>query len=422
MFLTDVTNLIRESRAKVSVQCDVGEVDDCAGVDQLQYNDAMRIVEQHDGKYVCLKCSDNRLNVKSSHFDCCMMTNIDTIAKAYLLGWFGSNGSIEKKTWSIKIAVGKYDVQCLNALRDIVNAKLVIAPQSGSELMAFTIRSKQMVEDTCKHFQIESEDDSDRIYEKCMKYPNLTTEEMQWAFIRGYFDGKGGMTTTDSTCLEVTLPSASKSMLIAIGAFCNIPHIQDDNHIVFHGTNAIDFMGKMYVNSGRYRLPSNYETYEDWMTWGCHVACDGSGKRLPECLFYKADKDAVLPCKSKASDIGYDLTVIKEAKRWLNNITLYDTGLKTQVAHGLYAEVVPRSSLSKSGYMLANSIGIIDPSYRGNIFVALVKVDPSAPDIELPFRCCQIVFRVQHQVDIVEVADDFEATSRGNGGFGSTGK
>lgn len=65
----------------------------------------------------------------------------------------------------------------------------------------------------------------------------------------------------------------------------------------------------------------------------------------------------------------------------MNNTILYDTGIKINVKYGYYAEVVPRSSLSKSGYMLANSIGIIDNSYRNNIFVALTKINPDAPDI-----------------------------------------
>lgn len=71
---------------------------------------------------------------------------------------------------------------------------------------------------------------------------------------------------------------------------------------------------------------------------------------------------------------------------------------------------------------MANSVGIIDPSYNGNLLVALVKVDPEAPEVTFPFRCCQLIFRQQVHVNVNEVDTMFDATERGAGGFGSTGK
>ena len=54
---------------------------------------------------------------------------------------------------------------------------------------------------------------------------------------------------------------------------------------------------------------------------------------------------------------------------------MYDTGIQVKPQYGYYFEIVPRSSLSKSGYILANSIGIIDPSYSGNLYIVLIKID-----------------------------------------------
>lgn len=48
---------------------------------------------------------------------------------------------------------------------------------------------------------------------------------------------------------------------------------------------------------------------------------------------------------------------------------------------GYYLQVFPRSSLSKSGYALANSVGIIDENYTGNIFIALTKTEPFAREL-----------------------------------------
>ncbi len=238
----------------------------------------------------------------------------------------------------------------------------------------------------------------------------------KWDFIRGYFDNKGTLHDIQSKDEpECNLEIESTKLYEYLVNNIDIPWWITDNNLnmTFTGTNCIDFLGKLYENSV-FRDENNYEKYVDWLLW--------SGYDLPECQVYKTDVNAVIPSKSKESDAGYDLTVIKVAKQFLQNITLYDTGIKIKVSHGLYAEVVPRSSLSKSGYMLANSIGIIDRAYTGNILIALIKVDPTAPDIELPFKCCQLIFRKQVHVNINEVNKPFDETSRGTGGFGSTGK
>ncbi len=178
--------------------------------------------------------------------------------------------------------------------------------------------------------------------------------------------------------------------------------------VEFQGCNAIDFLGAV--------CPDHYR-YNRWLLYRPDVFM----RNIPDCLVTLADPRAVLPSKARASDAGYDLTIISEAKRFNKKTVLYDTGIKIKLPHAMYAEVVPRSSLSKSGYMLANSIGIIDNSYRGNIYIALCKVDEDAPDIELPFRCCQLIFRQQVFVDVVENKSLVLQTARGESGFGSTG-
>ena len=73
--------------------------------------------------------------------------------------------------------------------------------------------------------------------------------------------------------------------------------------------------------------------------------------------------------------------------------------------------------------MLANSVGIVDPGYRGNLFVALRKMDPAAPDLELPCKIAQlIVRRAETSVPPIHVVFDMDetATARGAGGFGSS--
>jgi len=132
--------------------------------------------------------------------------------------------------------------------------------------------------------------------------------------------------------------------------------------------------------------------------------------------------DAVVPSRAHADDVGYDLTLISLAKTFDNGVQLYDTGIRVEPPEGCYVEIVPRSSISKSAYMLANSVGVVDPGYRGNLFVALRKMDPAAPDLELPCKFAQLIVRRVETppIHVVFDADEAAVTARGAGGFGSS--
>ena len=136
-------------------------------------------------------------------------------------------------------------------------------------------------------------------------------------------------------------------------------------------------------------------------------------------LFSLKDHRAIVPSKAHHDDIGYDLTLIDVAKVVSDKITMYDTGIAVKPPIGYYTEVVPRSSFSKSGYVLANSIGVIDPQYRGTIKVVVLKVDDNAEPIYLPYKGFQLILRKAETCN-VKVVDELDETDRGDGGFGST--
>ena len=141
-------------------------------------------------------------------------------------------------------------------------------------------------------------------------------------------------------------------------------------------------------------------------------------------LFKKTEHNAVIPTKAHPSDTGYDVTLIRVSKDMSipgseQKIIMYDTGIAVCPPDGYYTEVVPRSSLTKTGYMLANSVGIIDSSYRGSIKV-VVSGDNSLDDLTLPFKGFQLILLKLEEAYVVEV-DDLDATVRGDGGFGSSG-
>ena len=134
--------------------------------------------------------------------------------------------------------------------------------------------------------------------------------------------------------------------------------------------------------------------------------------------FKKVHPDAVAPHKTHESDSGYDLVLVQHLQTEMG-VSWYDTGIAVQPPDGYYFEVYGRSSIARTGYMLANNVGIIDSSYRGTIRVALVKVNPNAPDLTLPCRLVQLVPRAFIHL-VPQQADSLDDTPRGDGGFGST--
>jgi dUTP pyrophosphatase len=132
--------------------------------------------------------------------------------------------------------------------------------------------------------------------------------------------------------------------------------------------------------------------------------------------------DARAPLKAHPDDSGYDLVIIDKIKEE-NGVSLYDTGVIVQPPAGHYFEIYGRSSIYKSGYMLANNVGIIDQGYRGTLKIALIKVNPHAVDLKLPACITQLIPRQFIHLEPVQVdREDLDDTIRGADGFGSTTK
>jgi deoxyuridine 5'-triphosphate nucleotidohydrolase len=243
-------------------------------------------------------------------------------------------------------------------------------------------------------------------------------DEFKWQFIRGFIETNSKLNSPEQheePCLTISFEN--ETLLREISEYSKIPsELFHKNTLIYHRVNMIDFLGKIFStfigNITEYPYKSNLHfAFRAWLNWSSIE---------PVCQMIKILPDAVLPYKSRYSDVGLDLVIIKKAKQYNSLTTLYDTGIALNIPHGYYAEIVPRSSLSKTGYMLANSVGIIDNSYRGNLYIPLIKIVPDAPEIELPFRCCQLIFKKQVFMNVQEV-HIIERTGRGEGGFGSTG-
>lgn len=134
--------------------------------------------------------------------------------------------------------------------------------------------------------------------------------------------------------------------------------------------------------------------------------------------FVKHREDAVAPSKVNNLDSGYDIVLLEKIKT-IGVVELYETGISVKPPVGFYFDMVPRSSIIKSGYILGNSVGVIDQTYTGTIKVPLIKIDPAAPDLVLPSKLVQLIPRPIQHFKVKEVSS-LEETERGDGGFGHT--
>lgn len=117
----------------------------------------------------------------------------------------------------------------------------------------------------------------------------------------------------------------------------------------------------------------------------------------------------------------------------VNSRTIVDLGFKIELPEGYGMRVLPRSNVSKHFYVLGNSVGVIDPDYRGNVMATFIPIPSwtytgnySGFSLE-PFpyeigdRCCQVEIYKKETFEF-EITDTLSNTERGEGGFGSTGK
>lgn len=131
-----------------------------------------------------------------------------------------------------------------------------------------------------------------------------------------------------------------------------------------------------------------------------------------------------LPRYSTSGAAGLDMVACLDAPLVLKpgDTHLVPTGIAIHIAdHGLAAVLLPRSGLGhKHGIVLGNLVGLIDSDYQGQVFVSMWNRGQSSFTIEPGDRIAQMVFVPVVQAEF-EVVEDFEASHRGEGGFGHTG-
>lgn len=147
------------------------------------------------------------------------------------------------------------------------------------------------------------------------------------------------------------------------------------------------------------------------------VMIDLHFKKLPHA------KDLPLPSYESASAAGMDLRAALDEPLELKSgqRMLIPTGLKMALPHGYEAQIRPRSGLAwRNGITMLNTPGTIDADYRGEVKVLAINHGDEPFIINHGDRIAQMVIAPVQQCNIRE-AETLPETSRGEGGFGSTG-
>lgn len=164
----------------------------------------------------------------------------------------------------------------------------------------------------------------------------------------------------------------------------------------------------------------------------------------------KIHPNAIIPTYSKPGDAGMDLVAVERYYDEYGNVH-YNTGISIEIPEGYVGLIFPRSSLSKKALSLANSVGVIDSGYRGEIMFkfkftglvynnfeeAVVENELNEDDHYIDFpdvnkelenyhynvgdRIGQLIIIPYPKIEFEEV-QDLSETERDSGGFGSTGK
>lgn len=133
----------------------------------------------------------------------------------------------------------------------------------------------------------------------------------------------------------------------------------------------------------------------------------------------------VYPDYKHIGDSGMDVISLEESLVNPGDRCLFKTGLYFNIPQGYEIQVRPRSGLAlKEGITVLNSPGTIDSNYKGELGVILLNTSIKPFQVNVGDRICQIVLQKVPQIvwETYPSKELLETSSRGEGGFGSTGK
>ena len=131
--------------------------------------------------------------------------------------------------------------------------------------------------------------------------------------------------------------------------------------------------------------------------------------------------DAIIPAYAHPGDTGLDLHACENVALDPGVACLVSTGVSIELPEATEAQVRPRSGLAlKHSVTVLNTPGTIDEGYRGEVGVVLINHGATTFHVTRGLRIAQLVVQKRWTVEVVEV-NGLTDTTRGTGGFGSTG-
>lgn len=138
--------------------------------------------------------------------------------------------------------------------------------------------------------------------------------------------------------------------------------------------------------------------------------------------FKKLHPEAKIPSYGTVGSAGFDFYCLEETIIKEGQTLIVKTGLSVEIPEGYFMSIVPRSSTGlKTPLRQANSYGVIDSDYRGEIGLLFTNYSNNSYTVNKGDRLAQGFILPVFQMPIEETVDLSE-TERGEGGFGSTGK
>lgn len=138
----------------------------------------------------------------------------------------------------------------------------------------------------------------------------------------------------------------------------------------------------------------------------------------------KLNDNAVLPTKAHATDAGFDLYCTSTEVNWGTRKLTCHTGLAFEIPDGYVGLIFPRSSVSNKPLMMANSVGVIDSGYRGEVtakFNITGMNEIYANNYQVGDKIAQMIIIPYPEIEFEEV-ESLSDSDRGTGGYGSTGR
>lgn len=134
----------------------------------------------------------------------------------------------------------------------------------------------------------------------------------------------------------------------------------------------------------------------------------------------KLDDKYCIPNRAHETDAGLDLKTIKEVVLRVGGYETIHTGVYCEIPPGHFGLVVPRSGCGSKGFVLRNTVGIIDSAYRGEIMLMAANKGNDTLVLKKFERVAQLVIIPYTKVGL-EVVESLDDTERGAKGFGDSG-